>query len=660
MNYFVTGGTGFIGRYLIEKLLARGGTVYALVRSDKAEQKLLDLFADHQHQINPVRGDIILPGLGLSDEAKTNLVGKIDHLFHLAAIYNLDADAELQQLANVHGTLHTLQCAEALKVGCFHHISSIAVAGLYPGWFREDMFGQAEHLDHPYLQSKHDAEKLVRDNQAVPWRIYRPGMVIGHSKTGQADKADGPYYFFKTLQKLRRTLPPWLPTIGVEGGYLNIVPVDFVVAAMDHIAHQPEQDQTCFHLTDPNPNTAGEMLNIFADAGHAPRMAMRIDTRLFNFIPRQVKSGILKMPPIKRLMGAVVKDLGIPSSALNFVNYPTRFDCQNTLDALKGSDITCPQLADYAPAIWDYWERNLDPELSLDKTLAGVLKGKTVLITGATSGIGEATAKMLAGTGAKLVLVARTLTELKRVQEELEQQGGEIHIHSCDLSDLDAIELMLERINDQHLHIDLLINNAGRSIRRSVEHSFDRFHDYQRTMQLNYFGCLKLTMGLLPGMLANGGGHVINLSSIGVLTNAPRFSAYVASKSAMESFTRCAASEFSDRNVQFTTINMPLVATPMIAPTEIYQQMPTLTPEQAAEMIAKAIIEKPKRVATRLGIFGALIHAVFPKLGEIIMNTGFRMFPDSPRATEEVEHKEKEKPSQEMIAFAALLRGIHL
>ncbi|GAA5218053.1 SDR family oxidoreductase [Corallincola platygyrae] len=660
MNYFVTGGTGFIGRHLIAKLLARGGNVYALVRSESAEHRLLAQFPEHTKQLIPVHGDIILPQLGLTERDQQNLCGKIDHFFHLAAIYDLNADEEVQQLANVHGTRHALQCAEALEAGCFHHISSIAVAGMYQGWFREDMFDQAEHLTHPYLKSKHESEQLVRENTKVPWRIYRPGMVIGHSKTGQTDKADGPYYFFKTLQKLRRTIPPWVPTIGIEGGYLNIVPVDFVTDALDHIAHQPDLNQQCFHLTDPNPFTAGEMLNIFADAGHAPRMAMRLDTRLFSFLPKQVKSGVMRMPPVKRLLGAIIRDLGIPQSALEFVNYPTRFDCENTLKALKSSGISCPRLNTYAPAIWDYWERNLDPELALDKTLAGILRGKTVVITGATSGIGEATTRLLAGSGAQLVLIARTLEELQRVQAEVENAGGKASIFSCDLSDLDAIDLMVERLLELHPHIDLLLNNAGRSIRRSIEHSFDRFHDYQRTMQLNYFGCVKLTMGLLPGMLANGGGHIINMSSIGVLTNAPRFSAYVASKSAMEAFTRCAAAEFSDRNIQFTTINMPLVATPMIAPTEIYQQMPTLTPEEAAEMVAKAIIDKPKRVATRLGIFGALIHAIFPKLGEIIMNTGFRMFPDSPKAAKEVASDKKEKPSQEMIAFAALLRGIHM
>ena len=149
--------------------------------------------------------------------------------------------------------------------------------------------------------------------------------------------------------------------------------------------------------------------------------------------------------------------------------------------------------------------------------------------------------------------------------------------------------------------MDILVNNAGRSIRRAIENSFDRFHDFERTMQLNYFGALRLTMGLLPKMMEKRRGHIINISSIGVLTNAPRFSAYVASKAAMDAFSKCAASEFADRGIEFTTINMPLVKTPMIAPTKLYDQVPTLTPEDAADLVVQAIIYKPVRIATRLG-----------------------------------------------------------
>ncbi len=208
-----------------------------------------------------------------------------------------------------------------------------------------------------------------------------------------------------------------------------------------------------------------------------------------------------------------------------------------------------------------------------------------------------------------------------------------------------------------HGGVDFLVNNAGRSIRRAIESSYDRFHDYERTMQLNYFGSLRVTMGLLPGMVARHRGHVVNVSSIGVLTNAPRFSAYVASKAALDAWTRCASSEFVDQGISFTTINMPLVRTPMIAPTNLYNNVPTLSPEEAADMIAQACIFKPVRVATRLGIVGEVVHALLPRVAQIAMNTSFRMFPDSSAAKGDKNGRPSLSP--EAVAMQQMMRGIH-
>jgi len=213
-------------------------------------------------------------------------------------------------------------------------------------------------------------------------------------------------------------------------------------------------------------------------------------------------------------------------------------------------------------------------------------------------------------------------------------------------------------MNEEHGGVDFLVNNAGRSIRRGIENSFDRFHDFERTMEVNYFGALRLTMGFLPTMIAKRKGQIINISSIGVLTNAPRFSAYVASKAAMDAWTRCAASEFADRGIEFTTINMPLVRTPMIAPTKLYDQVPTLSPEEAADLVVEAIIHKPVRIATRLGIFGALLHSLLPKVAQITMNTSFRMFPDSSAAGTR-KFPEPEPQTADQIAFSQIMRGIH-
>jgi len=659
MAYFVTGATGFIGRFLVGHLLARGETVYVLVR--RGSQKKLDALRERHgatdRQIVGVTGDLAKPRLGLTDADVRKLKGKIAHFFHLAAIYDLEASAEDQQAANVEGTRHAMECATALNAGCVHHVSSIAAAGLYEGVFREDMFDQAEELDHPYFRTKHDAEGIVRSECTRPFRIYRPGFVVGHSKTGEIDKIDGPYYFFKAIQKMRNALPSWMPTIGIEGGRINIVPVDFVASALDHIAHRKGLDGKCFHLTDPEPHRIGEVLNIFAKAGHAPLMTMRVNAKMFGFIPAPLLYGLGSLAPVKRAVRAVLVDLGIPKDVFQFVNWPTRYDNREAAKALKGSGIEVPDLRDYAWTLWDYWERHLDPDLFVDRSLAGRVRDRVVVVTGASSGIGRATALKLAEAGARVVLVARGEEKLLETKAEIEAAGGTASICTADVSDMASCDALVARVVREHGGADYLVNNAGRSIRRGIANSFDRFHDFERTMQLNYFGAVRLILGFLPGMIERKRGHVINISSIGVLSNAPRFSAYVASKSALDSFAACAGSEFLDRNISFTTINMPLVRTPMIAPTRMYDNVPTLSPDEAADLVVDAIIHRPVRIATRLGIFGAICHAVAPRLTQVLLNTAYNMFPDSPAA--QGKKDEAKALSPEQMAFAQLTQGIH-
>ncbi|MDS4031025.1 MAG: SDR family oxidoreductase [Candidatus Contendobacter sp.] len=660
MNYFVTGASGFIGRRLVEKLLQRpDATVYYLIleRELPLVEQLHQRWGAGATRTIPVIGDLTQPRLGVAEADIARLKGNIRHLFHLAAIYDLKASAEIQEKVNIQGTRNVVAFAEAIEVGCFHLTSSIAAAGLYEGVFREDMFEEAEGLDNPYYRTKHESEGIVRRECSRPWRIYRPGVVVGDSRTGEMDKIDGPYYFFKLIQKARRLLPPWMPVVGIEGGRLNLVPVNFIVDAMDHIAHQDGLDGQCFHLVDPHPHRVGDILNLFARAAHAPEMSLRVNALMFAFVPQVIKTGLAHFKPARRMWDQVLKDLGIPASAIGLINYPTRFDCRETLKALKGTDIAVPPLETYAWKLWDYWERHLDPELFVDRSLTGAIKDKVVLITGASSGIGKAAALKIAEAGAKTLIVARTEEKLLETQREIEARGGTAFIHTADVADIASCDALIQQVLADHGGVDILINNAGRSIRRAIENSLDRFHDYERTMQLNYFGALRLIMGFIPSMLKKKRGHVINISSIGVLSNAPRFSAYVASKAALDAFSRCAVAEFSDSGIDFTTINMPLVRTEMIAPTKIYQHVPTLSPEEAADMIVQAIIYKPERIATRVGIFAQVLHAVAPKLYAVIMNTAFRLFPESSAA--KGQQADANEPSLEQISFAQLTRGIY-
>jgi NAD(P)-dependent dehydrogenase (short-subunit alcohol dehydrogenase family) len=658
MTYFVTGATGFIGRHLVERLLERDGRIYLLVREDS--QARLDALIEGwgaADRVTKVVGDLQHPNLGVSQEQVSELKGNVDHFFHLAAMYDMTADEERNEMLNVEGTRHAVELANAVQAGIFHHTSSVAAAGLYKGLYREDMFDEGQKLPSAYHRTKFESEKIARDEVQGAWRVYRPAVVVGHSQTGEMDKIDGPYYFFKAIQRLRHFLPEWFPLLGPELGYTNIVPVDYVAAAMDHIAHEPDLDGQAFHLTSPKSQRSGEVLNEFAKAAHAPQMVMRIDKRLIDALPTGVMGMLMKVPQLREVRRTVLADFGIPDEVLEHVAFTAQFDTRDTERALKGSGIEVPELETYAESLWDYWERNLDPDLFKDRSFEGAVNGKVALITGASSGIGRAAAVKIAAAGGIPLLVARSADKLEETKKEIEDAGGTAYTYSVDLSDLDSIEGLVEEVLSDHPRVDILVNNAGRSIRRGVALSLDRFHDFERTMQLNYFGTIKLIMTFLPHFTEQAGAHVVNVSSIGVQTSPPRFSAYVASKSALDAWTKCAASEVVGDGITFTTIHMPLVRTPMIAPTKIYDAFPTITPDEAADLICEAIRAKPKEINTRLGTFGEVAYALQPKAVDQILHMAYNVFPDS--AAAKGKKDPDEKASMEQIAMANLMKGVH-
>jgi NAD(P)-dependent dehydrogenase (short-subunit alcohol dehydrogenase family) len=658
MNYFVTGATGFIGRNLVERLLERDGDVYVLVREGSVD-RLEDLIerwgaADRVH---PVLGDLSSPRLGVSAEQVAELEGKVDHFFHLAAVYDMTADEEANRIANVDGTRHAVELANSVHAGLFHHVSSIAAAGQYKGLFREDMFDEGQKLDHPYHRTKFESEKIARTYTKGPWRVYRPAVVVGDSRTGEMDKIDGPYYFFTAIKMARHYLPGWFPLVGPELGYTNIVPVDFVADALDHIAHLPGLDGQAFHLAAPKSQRSGDVVNTFARAAHAPQLAVRIDTRMLKALPKGTLSMLMALPAARGVRRALLEDFGIPEEVLGYIGLTAQFDTRDTERALEGSGISVPPLDSYAAKLWDYWERNLDPELFKDRSFEGAVAGKTVLITGASSGIGRAAAVKIARAGGIPILVARGAEKLEETKQEIEDLGGTAYAYTADLSSPDSIDDLVARVLADHAAIDILVNNAGRSIRRSIALSYDRFHDFERTIQLNYLGTIKLIMGLLAPMRARKAGLIINISSIGVQTSPPRFSAYVASKAALDAWTRVVGSECIGDNVHFTTIHMPLVRTPMIAPTKIYDSFPTISSDEAADLICEAIRARPKQINTRLGTFGEVSYALFPKAVDQILSAAYKVFPDS--AAAKGEKDPEEHASTEQVALAHLMRGVH-
>jgi len=658
MVRLVTGGTGFIGRHLLRLVARREGTTFVLVRPGSRERLAAFIeSAGAQDRLRPLAGDITQPSLGLAGDALGQLSGA--DVYHLAAVYDLEASEADNQRANVDGTRHVVELTQQIG-GRLHHMSSIAVAGSrWKGKFTEEMFDEGQVLDHPYYRTKFDAEKMVRES-GLRFRIYRPGLVIGSSETGEADRIDGPYYAFKLIQRLRHAIPEWVPLIGFEGGQVNVVPVDFVARALDAIGHRDGLDGMTFHLTDPAAGSLGDVTNEFCRAAHAPQFTLRVDSRAAAMLPKEATAMLEHWKVAQALKRQLLEGVRVPEEAIRFASSRARFTCEQAQAALEGTGVICPPLHTYAWKVWDYWERQMDPEVLTERNLRQALQDRVVVVTGASSGIGRATAQLVARHGARAVLVSRTKEKLDALKDEIEAQGGKAFVYPADLADLDACDAVIRKVLADHGHVDILVNNAGRSIRRSIEASYDRFHDFQRTMQLNYFGAVKLLLAVLPGMRQRRRGHVINISSIGVQAFPPRFGAYVASKSALAALSRCIAPEVADDGVSITNIHMPLVRTPMIAPTGMYRNFPTSSPEEAAEMVASAILSRQPEISTRLGKIGDSVNTVAPGLLQFVMTGAYHLFPE----TAGKDGQKGEKPAEEEISVEAatmayLMRGIH-
>jgi NAD(P)-dependent dehydrogenase (short-subunit alcohol dehydrogenase family) len=659
VNYFVTGATGFIGKFLLERLVARDDAkIHVLVRESSKDKfdALRARYGDAGKRLHAVYGDITTPGLIDPAEAR-KLHGKIDHVFHLAAVYDMNMSDEQGDRINNEGTRNVVNFANDLGGDVrLHHASSVAVAGGdFVGRFTEEMFDEGQDVSHPYFRTKFQSEKIVREECRVPWRVYRPGAVVGDSRTGEMDKIDGPYYFFKTIQKLSYAVPKWMPLLGIEGGKVAIAPVDYVAAAMDVIAHKPGLDGQAFFLIQSHSPSVGELMQTLMAAAHGPEFARRFDLPALPPVAKQLAQRVSASVP-ERVKKQIADALGTPLSVLGYAFNQAVFDDKHARAALKGSGVHCPEIKDYADKLWQYWETWLDVDVKVPRGAVQKLTGKVAVVTGASSGIGLVVSKKLAAAGAKVILVARTREKLEEAQRIIAKSGGESHVYPCDLNNMEAIDKCAQAVLHDFGHVDILVNNAGRSIRRAVFESFDRFHDFERTMQLNYFGGVRMILNFLPGMAKRRSGHIINISSIGVLANAARFSAYVASKAALDAFSRCLSAEVKHRNIEITAIYMPLVRTPMIAPTKIYDYVPAWSPEKAGDTVLNAILSRPKSVATPLGTAAAISYALWPKINDYVLNKGFQLFPSSSAAKG---RKEGEKPTLEQVVFANLFKGEH-
>jgi thioester reductase-like protein/short-subunit dehydrogenase involved in D-alanine esterification of teichoic acids len=623
MRYVVTGGTGFIGRRVVSRILSRGddAEVWVLVRRESLArfERLAEEWGD---RAKPLVGDLTATDLGITDDTVTE-IGDVDHVVHCAAIYDITVDEDTQRAANVDGTRAVIDLAKRLDA-TLHHVSSIAVAGSFPGEYTEDDFDVAQDLPTPYHQTKFEAEMLVRSTPGLRYRIYRPAVVVGDSRTGEMDKVDGPYYFFGLLAKLSR-LPRFTPIVLPDTGRTNLVPVDFVVEALTELIHVDGWDGQTFHLTAPkSTGLRGIYRGVAKEASLPP---------LRGSLPGSVAAPFLKATGRAKIVrNMTATQLGIPAEILDVVDLAPTFTSDNTAEALRGKGIDVPEFRTYAPKLWRYWAEHLDADRARRDDPGGPLVGRHVIITGASSGIGRASAVAVAERGATVFALARSAEALDDLVAEIREFGGDAYAFTCDVTDSASVEHTVKDILGRFGHVDYLVNNAGRSIRRSVSASTDRLHDYERVMAVNYFGSVRMVLALLPHWRERRFGHVVNVSSAGVQANSPKYSAYIPSKAALDAFAEVVGTETLSDHITFTSIHMPLVKTPMIAPSRRLNPMPPITAEHAAAMVVRGLVDKPARIDTPVGTLADLGNYFAPKLSRRVLHQVYLGYPDSAAA----------------------------
>lgn len=643
LRVFVTGGTGFIGRFATLALLRRGAHVTLMVRHASRAARAprleeLRLASDAAgSSLATVSGDLQQPAMGLDADGRAALAAA-DHVFHLAALYDIEASPEALSAANEAGTRHLLQALSDGFGGVLHHVSSVAVAGDYEGTFTEAMFDEGQGFPHAYHRTKFAAERLVRES-GLPHRIYRPSAVVGHSKTGEMDRVDGPYLGFAGLEQLAATLPRWvkLPVPKVRGR-MNLVPVDYVADALAHVGLAQKRDDDAadgrvFHLVDPAPLRFSAMLGLFLREMHGPGLGLQVDVRSIPGVDNALNLANM-LPSVGAFRRDVMDDLGLPAAGIDALNLRVRFDDQVTQAALAGSGIACPPLRDYVRPMVRFYDDHLSYAHQRPQRYARALAGKVILVTGASRGIGAEVARQAARAGAELLLVARGAEALEDLASELRASGAKVSTYPTDLADFTALDALAARVVEVHGGVDVLVHNAAHSIRRSIAESRTRFHDYERTMQLNYFAPVRLTMGLLSP-LRERGGTVCHVLTMGVLIPGPFFSAYLASKSALEAFGNSLAAECHHEGVHVSNIYLPLVRTEMMAPTKEYaERKDIMTPERAAHMVLDGIVDRRRLVMTGQGRFYSVSNRISPKTTTRILNLLHRVFPEHGAPTE--------------------------
>jgi NAD(P)-dependent dehydrogenase (short-subunit alcohol dehydrogenase family) len=633
---FITGGTGLLGRFLVERLLARGGTVIMLVRKERMEARadriaeLEAIAAAHRSTLELVHGDVA-DGLGHLDARG------IDHVFHCAAVYDITAGAEALNATNVEGTRKLLDWLVSGGFGgTLHHVSSVAVAGDYRKRFTEDMLEKRQDFPTAYHKSKYDSELLVRAS-SVRHRIYRPSMIVGDTERGEMDRLDGAYYLFRAIHAIRDVVPRWITLPGFDGGKVQMVPVDFAADAIDAIAHRDGLDGKTFHVVDPNAPSFRTTFNLIADAAGAPRMGkLRVADSIAKWMPG-ANTVMGQLGSLRFFRAQYYEALGVPAILHDAQNKEIEYDATNLLAALEGTGIVCPPQADYVEVLWDYYVRNLDPNRDPEERDRRALSGKVILITGASSGVGEEIARYCGKIGAKVVLVARRDDELARVEKAIVDAGGIASRFVADVADYDACDASVAFAIERYGRVDVLVNNAAKSIRRPLAESLERFHDLERVMRVNYYGPARMIRAVLPGMLARKSGTILNVLTAGARVGAPRFGAYTASKAALGQLGDTLAAEHLHDGIHVVSAFLPWVRTPMMDTTGKYEDTRAMPPDAAARWCIEGVVLKKQHVVGADVRRRFVLASLRPEAITRIFNVLYRIYADDPSEHPELE-----------------------
>ena len=545
-------------------------------------------------------------------------------MVHCGAIYDITAAEDAQRAANVEGTRAVIELARLDAT--LHHVSSIAVAGTFRGEYTEDDFDVAPGPAHAVSPDQVRGRAAgALDAGVCATASTGPAVVVGDSRTGEMDKVDGPYYFFGMLAKLAR-LPKFTPIVLPDTGRTNIVPVDYVVDALVALIHAPDPRRADVPPHRAESDRAARHLPWGCRGGRAAAAARLAAARRRDAVPAghadaprccatwrppssAVPAEILDVVDLARRSppttpGSVARQRNRRSRS----SRRTRRSCGGT-----GPSTSTPTgpAATIRPARWS---------------------GRHVIITGASSGIGRASAIAVAERGATVFALARNAEALDDLVAEIRAYGGQAYAFTCDVTDSASVDHTVKDILGRFGHVDYLVNNAGRSIRRSVVASTDRLHDYERVMAVNYFGAVRMVLALLPHWRERRFGHVVNVSSAGVQASNPKYSAYLPSKAALDAFADVVGTETLSDHITFTSIHMPLVRTPMIAPSRRLNPIPPISAEHAAAMVVRGAGREAGPDRHPVGTLADVGKYFTPKLSRRVLHQMYLGYPDSAAA----------------------------